>query len=454
MVGVDVLERQDDEVPAEASRPRPWHPVTRVAFRFCVVYFGLFCLLFAQIMFAFTGIVGRWLPDLAIIWQMKLLAPVLEWVGRHVFGVDAVLHEDSGSGDQTVIWVMMFCILVVAAVATLTWSVLDRRRTGYPKLSAWFFTFIRLCLGGQMLFYGIAKVIPTQMPSPPLNALLQPYGDFSLMSVLWLQVGSSPVYQILLGVAEMLAGLLLFLPRTATLGAMLSVVSMAQVFVLNMTYGVPVKILSFHLLLLSLLLLAPQAQRLANVLVLERPSEPATQPRLFDSAEANRIAALVQVLIGVWMLVGTVNTGLTAWNDFGGGREKSELYGIWSVTEFTAAGHPVPPLLTDANRWQRAVFDDPGVMFIQRMDGELMPTAVTIDSEAHTITMTAPPQSPNATPAPIGTFTFERPTPEQLRLNGELNGTPTAIVLNQMDLDAFPLRSGEFRWIQDYPDFR
>jgi hypothetical protein len=49
---------------------------------------------------------------------------------------------------------------------------------------------------------------------------------------------------------------------------------MAQVFMLNMSFDVPVKILSFHLLLMSLVLLAPQIRRLANVLVLERPSEP------------------------------------------------------------------------------------------------------------------------------------------------------------------------------------
>jgi hypothetical protein len=53
---------------------------------------------------------------------------------------------------------------------------------------------------------------------------------------------------------------------------------------LNMSFDVPVWILSFHMLLMSLVLLAPQSQRLANVLVLERPSEPASQrccsPRL------------------------------------------------------------------------------------------------------------------------------------------------------------------------------
>ena len=48
------------------------------------------------------------------------------------------------------------------------------------------------------------------------------------MAMLWTQVGSAPAYEVALGAAEVLAGLLLFWPRTATLGAMLSVISMAQ----------------------------------------------------------------------------------------------------------------------------------------------------------------------------------------------------------------------------------
>ena len=48
------------------DRPIRWHLLTRVAFRFCVVYFGLFCLLLPQVMFVFTGIFGWWLPPGAI----------------------------------------------------------------------------------------------------------------------------------------------------------------------------------------------------------------------------------------------------------------------------------------------------------------------------------------------------------------------------------------------------
>ena len=163
--------------PVAADPTRPWSTVTKIAFRFCFLYFGLFCVLFAQITFAFFGIVGEWLPKLAVMWQMTLLGPPLQWVGREVFGVDAVLHQDSGSGDQTVVWVMVFTLAVVAAVGTAVWTVVDRRRPDYARLSAWFLTFLRLCVAGQMLFYGFAKLVPTQMPSPPPSALLRSFGD-------------------------------------------------------------------------------------------------------------------------------------------------------------------------------------------------------------------------------------------------------------------------------------
>jgi hypothetical protein len=368
------------DTPTSTLIPEPaWHTATRIAFRFCFIYFGLFCLWFAQITFVFTGIVGQWLPDRAVIWQMTLIDPITGWVGRHVFGIHAVLHQDSGSGDQAAIWVMVFCGLVVAAAATTVWTVLDRRRVEYVRLHAWFLVFLRLGLGGQMLFYGLAKVIPTQMPEPPLQALLRPYGELSPASVLWLQVGSSHPYEMMLGSVEVLGGLLLFLPRTATLGALVSVASMAQVFMLNMTYDVPVKLLSFHLLLIGIVLLAPQMRRLANILVLQRPSEPTIQPPVFTAARANRVGAWVQAGLGVWALIGCLAIGWQDWHEYGAGRQKPPLYGIWSVTEYTVDARPVPPLTTDQNRWRRLIFDEPGKVTYQRMNGELVTAPATVD---------------------------------------------------------------------------
>ncbi|MCX2712260.1 DoxX family protein [Mycolicibacterium sp. J2] len=437
-----------------------WRPLTRIAFRFCFLYFGLFCLWFAQITFVFTGPLAVLLPAGAVQWQMLWTDPATRWVGRLLFGVDTRLHPGSGSGDQAAIWVAMFCLLVIAVLGTVVWSLLDRRRSGYPALAGWFRVFLRLCLGGQMLFYGAAKVIPTQMPEPPLSALLQPFGQFSPASVLWLQVGSSPVYEMALGAVEMVAGLLLFLPRTATFGALLSLLSMAQVVLLNMTFDVPVKILSSQLLLISAVLLAPQARRLFAAVVLERACEPVPVPRLFTGARANRWAVRVQLALGIWVLAGLLIQGWQAWESYGGGRPKPELYGIWSVRSFTLDGRVVEPLTTDENRWQRLVFDEVGAVTFQSMDGMLHTALAAMDPGSATLTLTTPLPTPDGNtapvpdPTPFANLHVQRPDADRLTLAGTLRGAPVHIELDRVDPDTFPLRNRGFHWVQEYPYFR
>ncbi len=108
MTTVSIPGQQSDRRIGERT---PWPAATRVAFRFCFAYLGLFCLWFAQITFVFTGIAGQLLGDQAIMWQMVTLEPVTGWVGRHVLGVNSVIHQDSGSGDQAAVWVGVFCVL-------------------------------------------------------------------------------------------------------------------------------------------------------------------------------------------------------------------------------------------------------------------------------------------------------------------------------------------------------
>lgn len=449
--GVGVLDREGSGAAPDSERPAQWNVLTRISFRFCFVYFSLFCVVFSQIILVFAGIAGQQVfPNDIVIQLMTRLSPLTEWVGDHVFNTETPL-ETNGSGDQAAIWVLVFMMLVVALVSTVVWSLLDRRRLEYATLWRWFLVFIRLCLAGQMFWYGFTKAIPSQMPFPALTTLLTPFGDMPLLGVLWGQVGASPVYESLLGIAEITGGLLLILPRTATLGGMLSLVSMLQVFILNMTYDVPVKILAFHLVLLCLVVLAPQTRRLANVLVLERTSEPATQPLLFRSRGANRIGAAVQVVLGLWILSAAASEGYDAWYDWGGGAEKPELYGIWNVTEFSMDGHQVPPLTTDETRWQRLIFDIEDATSYQRMDDSLEPVLSEVDTVAHTITLSAPQRSMDAAPTRVATFTFDRPAPDRMTLQGELNGRPVSVTLEQQDLDAMPIRADGFHWVQNAP---
>src|SRR6202046_5549488 len=141
----------------------------------------------------------------------------------------------------------------------------------------------------------IAKFVPRQMPFPYLTKLLEPYGNFSPMGVLWSSIGASPAYEIFAGSAEFLGGILVLIPRTRTLGALVCLADMIQVFLLNMTYDVPVKLLSFHLILLSLLMLAPDLPRQIDVFFRSRATQPSPKASLFQSRRAIRMALLAQI---------------------------------------------------------------------------------------------------------------------------------------------------------------
>src|SRR6185312_16962981 len=113
---------------------------------------------------------------------------------------------------------------------------------------------------------------------------------------------SAPAYEIFCGCAEVVGGLLLIIPRTTTLGALIGLADMIQVFTLNMTYDVPAKLLAFHLILLSCFLLAPDVPRLVRFLLLNRTTSLSTEAQLFRGVRANRIALAAQIIFGLWLV--------------------------------------------------------------------------------------------------------------------------------------------------------
>ena len=87
----------------------------------------------------------------------------------------------------------------------------------------------------------------------------------TLSALLWTTIGSAPAYQIATGCVEVLAGVLLLLPRTVPLGALLGLLSLLQVLLLNLTFDIGVKLVTMHLIVLAVILLAPVARSMAGI---------------------------------------------------------------------------------------------------------------------------------------------------------------------------------------------
>jgi uncharacterized membrane protein YphA (DoxX/SURF4 family) len=420
-----------------------WSLPVRIAFRFCVVYFGLFCL-GTQILAGLINIPNVDFPDVSML---PPLHPLILWLARYVFGVQGPLVDSgSGSGDKTFDWVMCFCFVVIAALATAIWSVLDRKRPAYPGLQKWFRLVLRFALGGQMLGYGFVKVIPMQMPYPSLVKLLEPYGNFSPMGVLWSSIGASPAYEVLCGSAEVLAGVLLLLPWTTLLGALVAAAVASEIFILNMTYDVPVKILSFHLLIMALFLAAPELSRLVDFFLRNRAVSASTQPPLFRTMRANRIAVVVQLVFACWMIGSTVYMYWKQWPVWGGGRPLSPIYGIWDVQKLLVDGQERSALVGDYGRWRRILFDSPKYMTYERMDDSFSGYDSEIDEKKHLIELTKSDDKNWK-----GELHYQRPAPDRLMLEGNIGGQSVNMQLIRMDRAKLPLVSRGFHWVQEYP---
>ncbi|MGC2696496.1 MAG: DoxX family protein [Candidatus Angelobacter sp.] len=427
---------------------KPWSPALRLAFRFSFAYF---------ILYSFSDAIIRGLlisphggvPSLGAYWP---LAHLTTWTAQHVFRIGhPVKYALSGSGDTAFDWVQNFCILVIAIAATAIWSFLDRRREQYVSLHKWFHVFMRFALSSELIAFGANKFFLVQMGFPSLTKLLEPYGNFSLRGVLWSSVGASPAYEVFTGSAELLAGILLIFPRTATLGALVALADMIQVFTLNMTYDVPVKLFSFHLILFSLFLLAPEMRRLVTFFFTDSSTLPSEKVPLFRSVKAMRIAVAAQIIFGLYLLGVNFYANAQYWKFVGPNRLKPSLYGIWNVDRMWIDGVERSPLLTDYDRWRRVIFDSRISMQFQRMDDAFGAYRSATDDKAKKITLTKFDNTLTkfSNKEWIGELIFDRPAQDRLMLDGTVGGHKTKMELKLVELDKFMLVNSGFHWINE-----
>jgi uncharacterized membrane protein YphA (DoxX/SURF4 family) len=420
-----------------------WSLAALIGFRFCFVYFILYSLLTQIVNSVFFAQMIE-VPDYATVWPVRL---GVTWVAKHIFRAGAELvYADTGSGDKTFDWVVAFCVLAIALLATAAWSMIDQRCRSYPVILKWFQLFLRVALVSQMFVYGFAKVVPLQIYPPFPFKFLEPLRDFSPMGLLWSSIGISPAYEIFTGCAELAAGILLIFPRTVVLGALICLADMVQVFVLNMTYDVCVKLLSFQLIAMSLVLLAPNLRQLCNLFFRNQPvSLTATQP-LFRSVRSNRIAHVALAALWCWMIAANLWDVRRGWDEVGGGRPKSTLGGIWAIGELVIDGQPEPLLATNSGLWRRITLDLPTWAHIQCMDDTLTGYRAALDTRNQTLALTA-----------FGgknwhaNFAYSHPDEDDLILDGDVNGQKEHIELKRMNSAQFLLTSRGFHWVQNYP---
>jgi uncharacterized membrane protein YphA (DoxX/SURF4 family) len=428
------LQMQPQAGPRTTDEGKSWPPSTRVAFRFVFSYFLLYIFPGA------VGALGAGMPNNDA--YRRMWHAIVPWVGENLLHLRGdMLETANGSGDQLYDYILLLCLFVVAIVATAIWSWIDRKKTNYDQLYEWLRLFVRLTLAVAMISYGANKLFRFQFPEPPLYRFVDYYGNSSPMGLLWTFMGMSRAYSLFAGIAEMLGGLLLIVPRFTTLGALVTLAAMSNVLMLNFCYDVPRKIYSTHLVLMSLFLLLPDLRRLFDFFIRNRRIEPAATVPLLNDSQLNRWALYFQLGIGAVVLVYCLNQAY-------GNAVKVATYvpppirGIWSVDEFVLDGIVQPPVLNNSDRWQRVIFDAPDIFNFQGMDSGIQSLALHLDETSKTFILNS-----FTDPSWKASFAYEAPGPDQLALDGNLNGRQLKMSLHRLDLGQFLLLTRGFHMI-------
>jgi uncharacterized membrane protein YphA (DoxX/SURF4 family) len=414
-----------------------WSPGRRFLFRLLFSYLVLYIFPFPLDVIPYGPVLTKPYQDL---WNA-----IVPWVGKRLFHV-AITVRPNGSGDTTYNYVQVLCYLVLALAAACVWTLLDRRRTEYARLSDWLRVYVRFALGTAMLLYGASKVIQSQFPAPSIDILLEPFGQESPMGLLWNFMGASTAYNAFTGFAEMLGGVLLISRRTTLLGALVCIGVTSNVFLLNMSYDVPVKLYSGHLLAMAIFLAFPDLRRLADLFLLNRPVPPGEIRPLFRRPRLHRGTLVLRTTLvlafAAYSLYGSYQTTL----QYGALAPKPPLYGIWNVEALKVDGQASPPLLTDAARWRRVIFPYPQLFMIQRMDET---------NEYYQMSLNQPTKKIGLKkykdPKWRSFFTYQQSAPDLLLLTGTFDGKKIEAKLRRFDERKFPLLSRGFHWINEYP---
>jgi uncharacterized membrane protein YphA (DoxX/SURF4 family) len=264
-----------DSLPAQLPEGRDPSFLTSFALAYFVPYFGVHILASVPFASALRAILDHARRSLVAILARRLLGLTLD-------------PAPTGGGDGTIEWLWLALLFTLA----LGLGLATRKRVWFRDSGEMLRPFLRFALASSCITYGMMKLLPPQQFGTLNSQMLgRTYGDSSPMGLLWTFMAYSPAYTCFAGAAEFAGGILLLTRRTTTLGALFLLPVLTNVFLLNLFYDVPVKQFAFHLLLVDVILLAPEARRLWSAAL-----GPAVRP--------SRTHTTVTIVLAMLLLVG------------------------------------------------------------------------------------------------------------------------------------------------------
>ena len=373
--------------------------------------------------------------------------PIIGWLGRLLTG-KTPSFEFTGSGDGLASYLGVLLDIGIAVGLSLLWWVWRRSTPISPRMADIAHVLLRYFLAWVMLSYGLSKVFPLQFPVMGPDRLLHSYGDSSPMGLAWTFMGASPGYQMFAGAAEVVGALLLLFRRTSLLGALIITGVMTNVFAMNMSFDIPVKLYSFHYLMLAVLVALPDLPRLVGLFVANVPvAARDIRPFWFASRQWRWTLGVAKIALMLAIIGTGIDSRVEQMRTRGSWAPANPLKGLYRVQSFVFLDiEPNTNTPPDSLRWLRVGLNPPGSATVQFADGKTVRLRMRLDEEHSTLALfdrsfLEPPSDP---------LQYELINDDSIRITGLFENRPIEVMLRRDESEALFTTRG-FRWINEIP---
>lgn len=312
-----------------------------------------------------------WISEL-FTWVDSIDSWIVNLLNKNLLHVKDNLNIDGGgSGDYSYAWAQFYTYLILSFAGAIIWTIVHRKReTSYNTLGYFLRTMVRYYVSIVALTYGIIKLFALQMIPPNLSQLATPLGDYLPMRFSWMFFGYSTPYQIFSGAIETLTGLLLLNRKSVTLGALLALATFTNVFMLNLSYDIPVKLYSMQVMIYSLFLVLGDWRRLSNFFLLNR-AVPATA--LYDIELTKRWQRIGRWILKLaFIIVFIIIPFIESRDRYRNGLKQVAsgpiTTGIYNIKVFAKNGDTVAVATNEDEEWKDFIFDVNGMGSINTTD--------------------------------------------------------------------------------------
>jgi hypothetical protein len=350
--------------------------------------------------------------------------------------------ESTGSGDRTFDYIRLLLNIIISALGTFAWFGIDSKIKTHKRLQYLFSIIIRITLFLSMQLYGFGKVLKGQFPDHSYEKLIQTVGEMSPMGLAWTFMGHSHMYNLFIGFAEILGGVLMLYRKTVTLGSLIILGVMTNVFMMNMTYDIPVKIVSGQLILMTLILLSFDRVRLVNFFFKNHDVSKREFNSSTSESKSTAVAGLKKLLMfGIFSIVGF--QVFLQYNMLDQLKDKSTFYGLWETELFVMNKDTLPPLLKESERWRFFIVERKNSASIKSMDGEMDRFKFDLDENNQTISLK------NLIDSSTYSYAYKHETADEIQLNSINQSDSLNILLKRIPDSEFKLINRGFHWINE-----